>query len=131
MKILEYTGEIVPKKEGNKRAEEQYKRGKNNKSGFVYVFILNNEYDLDGDVSYNTARFINHSCNPNCRYEIKRKHIWIIAIKDIKKGEELTYDYGYDIDGYKEHTCNCKSPNCIGYIVSNKAKEKLKRILER
>jgi SET domain-containing protein len=130
-KIIEYVGEIITKKQGDKRAEKQYNSAKESKTGFVYVFELNKSYDLDGNVPYNIARFINHSCTPNCKYIVKHKRVWIISIKPIKKGEEITYDYGYDIDNHKEHPCNCRSSECSGFIISKRAKEKLKRITSK
>jgi len=74
---------------------------------------------------------INHSCDPNCEVEIIRGHIWITAIKDIKKGEELGYDYGYDYDDFKDHPCKCGSKNCIGYIVAEEHWPKVKRALAK
>jgi len=73
---------------------------------------------LDGDVSWNTARLINHSCSNNCDYDGKGLKLWVTAIKDIKKGEELTCDYGFGYDtDYKQFPCKCASINCVGYIV--------------
>ena len=54
------------------------------------LFNLNKKYDLDGDVSWNTARLINHSCSNNCDYNGTGLKLWVVAIKDIKKGEEIT-----------------------------------------
>ena len=84
----------------------------------IYLFNLNNRYDLDGDYSFNTARLINHSCSNNCEYDGKGLKLWVTAIRDIKKGEELTCDYGFGYDeDYKQFPCNCGSKNCCGYIV--------------
>lgn len=132
IKIIEYIGEMVSKDEGNKRAADQYKLAKKNKHlGSVYVFELNKKYDLDGNFKHNIARFINHSCEPNCRFTIKKNKIWIIAKKNIKKGEELNYDYGYDLEDYKSHKCRCRSDNCLGYIVAKEHRKKLKKILAK
>lgn len=95
--------------------------------GAVYLFDLNKRYDIDGDVPYNTARYINHSCTPNCETHIIRGHIWIEALKDIKKGEEITYNYGYDYDDYEDHRCNCQTDRCIGYIIDEDHWPKLKK----
>ena len=110
-KIIEYIGKLISKKE-----TETNPKFDNEKD--IYLFNLNNKYDLDGDYSWNTARLINHSCNPNCEVGGKGLKLWITAIKDIKKGEELSYDYGfgYDVD-YKQFPCKCGSQNCVGYIV--------------
>ena len=61
---------------------------------------------------------INHSCNNNCDYEGKGFKVWVSAIRDIKKGEELTCDYGFGFDkDYKQFPCKCGAKNCCGYIV--------------
>ena len=129
-KVIEYIGEIISKKEGDKKAEIQYKLSKeNNIKGAVYVFELNDKQDIDGNVEDNIARFINHSCNPNCTYKIENSHIWIVSIREIKKGEEITYDYGYDIEDYKDHPCKCGSLNCIGYIIGNEYRDEFKKTI--
>ena len=55
---------------------------------------------MDGDYNHNTARLINHSCSPNCEVTGKGTKLWISSIRDIKKGEELSYDYGFGFDEY-------------------------------
>ena len=61
---------------------------------------------------------INHSCDNNCEYEGKGLKIWITSVKNIKKGEELTCDYGFGYDkDYKQFPCKCREKNCCGYIV--------------
>tara|TARA_B110000967_G_C18709874_1_gene472139 strand:+ start:16 stop:510 length:495 start_codon:yes stop_codon:yes gene_type:complete len=130
--IIEYVGEKVTKTEGDKRSSQRIKKYlKSEKTGSVYIFELNNRFDLDGSFSYNKARFINHSCDPNCEVDIIKGHIWISSIKKINKDEELTYDYGYsfDIDDYKDHLCKCGSKKCIGYIISREDWIKYKKFL--
>tara|TARA_Y100001970_G_scaffold293950_1_gene444997 strand:- start:1911 stop:2399 length:489 start_codon:yes stop_codon:yes gene_type:complete len=132
-KIIEYIGEKITKSEGDKRSEKRIKRYLHSKkTGSVYIFELNKKYDIDGSPSYNKARYINHSCSPNCEVEINRGHIWIVSIKNIKKGDELNYDYGYefDKDDYKDHECRCGSKNCIGYIISSDDWVKYKKFLK-
>ena len=110
-KIIYYKGKIITKRETEKNPKYD-----NDKA--IYLFNLNNRYDLDGDFTYNTARLINHSCNNNCDYDGKGLKLWVKAIRDIKKGEELTCDYGFGYDeNYKQFPCKCKSKNCCGYIV--------------
>ncbi len=88
-KIIQYIGEKVTKKEGDKRSAEKIKKHLNKKNeGSVYIFELNKKYDIDGFPKYNKARYINHSCSPNCEVDIINNQIWIISIKKIKKGEE-------------------------------------------
>ncbi|MCS7090993.1 MAG: SET domain-containing protein-lysine N-methyltransferase [Verrucomicrobiota bacterium] len=109
-RVLEYVGEKIPKEESARRCEA------NN----PYIFCLNDRYDLDGNVPWNPARFLNHSCNPNCESELdeEAERIWIVALRDIQPGEELTFNYGYDLTEYKDYPCNCGAPNCVGYIVA-------------
>ena len=120
--IIEYIGEKILKKEGDRRSALRIKKYLNsNRTGSVYIFELNNKYDIDGSPLYNKARYINHSCKPNCEVLIENNKIWISSIKRIKKGEELKYDYGFefDKDDYADHVCKCGSKNCIGYIISS------------
>ena len=134
VKIIQYIGEKVSKSEGDKRSEDRIKRYLNSKkTGSVYIFELNSKYDIDGSPLYNKARYINHSCRPNCEVEIKNGKIWIKSIKNIKKDDELSYDYGYDFDpeDFMDHLCKCKSKNCVGYIVSKDDWPKLKRKLKK
>lgn len=126
-RIIEYIGEKISKAESERRAEVILNYSKKDRArGAVYIFTLNKRYDIDGNVSYNTARFINHSCHPNCEAELVHGHIWIVALKDIEKGEELSYNYGYDMEAYEEHPCRCGSHNCVGYIVAEEHWPKLK-----
>jgi SET domain-containing protein len=131
-RVLEYVGEKITKSESDKRADEHLDNaGKNHeKDGGVYIFELNKRYDIDGKVLWNTARLINHSCNPNCETEDHENYIWIQALRDIKKGEEITYNYGYDLDNFREHRCKCGSKNCVGFIVDEKYWPKLKKKLK-
>ena len=111
IRIIDYVGNIITKKQTEN--SEKFDNAKP-----IYLFDLNNRYDLDGDVSWNTARLINHSCLNNCDYEGQGLKLWIVAIKDIKKGGELTCDYGFGYDAdYKQFPCKCDSINCVGYIV--------------
>ena len=128
-RILDYVGNIITKKQ----TEDSEKF--NNKKP-IYLFNLNSRYDLDGDVDWNTGRLINHSCTNNCDYEGKGLKLWVIAINDIKKGEEFTCDYGFGYDSdYKQFPCKCGSKNCVVYIVRegsrwriNKKFKKIQRI---
>ena len=110
-RIIDYVGKIITKKQ-----TEETERFDNAKP--IYLFNLNKKYDMDGDVSWNPARLINHSCFNNCDYNGTGLKLWVIAIKDIKKGEEITADYGFGYDeDYKQFPCKCRSKNCCGYIV--------------
>ena len=110
-KIIDYVGKLITKKQTEE--SDKYDNGKP-----IYLFTINKRYDLDGDFPWNTAGLINHSCNPNSQYDGKGLKIWITAIKDIKKGEEFTCDYGFGFDkDFKQFPCKCSSKNCCGYIV--------------
>ena len=120
-KIIEYKGKIVTKK----KVEEDTKFD-NDKA--IYLFNLNKKYDLDGDFKFNTARLINHSCNPNCEVAGTGLKVWVYAIRDIKEGEELSYDYGFGYDEYyKDFPCRCGSKNCVGYIVREGSRWRIKK----
>ena len=109
-RIIDYVGKIITKKQ-----TEESEKFDNSKP--IYLFNLNNKYDLDGDVSWNTARLINHSCSNNCDYNGTGLKLWVIAIKDIKKGEELTCDYGFGYDeNFKQFRCKCSSQELAAAI---------------
>ncbi len=133
-RIIEYIGRKVKRSEGDLISEKRIKKYlKSKTTGSVYIFELNSRYDIDGSPLYNKARYINHSCKPNCEVDIKRGRIWISSIKNIKCGDELTYDYGYefDKDDYKDHDCKCGSKNCIGFIISKDDWPKYRRWIKK
>ena len=101
--ILDYAGELIRVKESEKR-EARYLR-----KGCIWCFRINRAWARDANVGGNVARFINHSCTPNCYSQVVGKTIWIRAAKPIRKGEELTYDY--NTEGDKTIQCRCR-PNC-------------------
>ncbi|MFP4472389.1 MAG: TrmH family RNA methyltransferase [Candidatus Omnitrophota bacterium] len=126
-RIIEYVGEKITKAESDRRADIPLNLSRqDNTKGAVYIFTLNKRYDIDGNVSYNTARFINHSCAPNAEAQLVHGHIWIVALTDIKKGQEITYNYNYDFDNHEDHPCRCGSPNCVGYILAEEHWPKLR-----
>jgi len=86
--IVRYVGERISKQESTRRLA----------LGNVYIFTFNDRWDIDGKVLRNTARYINHSCNPNCEAQKTYRSIWIMALRDILAGEELTFNYGYGLD---------------------------------
>ena len=119
--IIYYKGKIITKKETEKNPKYD-----NDKA--IYLFNLNSRYDLDGDFEYNEARLINHTCNPNCEVAGKGLKLWIFALRDIKKGEELSYDYGFGFDeNYKDFVCKCGAQNCCGYIVREGSRWRIKK----
>ncbi|MCC7469811.1 MAG: SET domain-containing protein [Bacteroidetes bacterium] len=95
-KIIEYIG--IKKK--NKDVEEDTTK---------YLFDLDKNYTIDGSPRWNIARYINHSCRPNAESDVIKGQIWIKAIKNIKAGDEITYDYGkeYFNEFIKPYGCKC------------------------
>jgi SET domain-containing protein len=108
-RIIQYIGEKISSRERARRLA----------AGNVYIFHLTYRYAIDGQTLDNTARYINHSCAPNCEVEKTSDTIWIVALRDIAAGEELSYNYGYDASNYQENPCNCGAPNCCGYILAH------------
>jgi len=107
-RLMEYVGDRIDKRESTVRCEQ----------GNAFIFNLNDEWDLDGNVPWNPARFLNHSCQPNCDAEQIEDRIWIVTTRDVAPGEELTFNYGYDMEEYRQHPCGCGAANCIGYMVA-------------
>lgn len=106
-RIIHYAGEKITNRESLKR-EIHYL-----KSGHIWCFKLNRLYVRDAAVGGNIARYINHSCTPNCYSWIKNGVIWIRASRNIKRGEELSYDY--NTTGNAEIACKCR-PNCRNFL---------------
>ena len=94
--VIEYTGKVLTTKEANEK-------------GGKYLFELNSRITIDGSGRENLARYINHSCRPNCEPRIENKHILIYSVKGIKPNEELTYNYGkeYFKEYIKPYGCKC------------------------
>jgi uncharacterized protein len=127
-KLIEYVGERIGKDEAFERSARQIERNKRNGThGAVYIFEVSPRIDVDGNVAWNPARLINHSCTPNCEARIARGRIWIYSLRDIDSGTELSYDYGYDLDHWEEHPCRCGSAQCCGYIVRSNLRWRLKK----
>lgn len=95
-RIIEYFGRVISK-------EEEYT------SRSKYLFEIHSRKTIDGTTRENIARYINHSCKPNCEPNIERGRIYIDTIKAIKPGEEFTYDYGeeYVDEHIKPYGCRC------------------------
>jgi SET domain-containing protein len=117
-RVIEYQGECIDKLVSRERCIR----------GNRAIFYLNEDEDLDGSVEWNPARWLNHSCDPNCEAELIEGRIWIVARRDIVPEEEITFDYGYDADGYTAHPCRCGSANCAGFIVAGEFRGHLPKI---
>ena len=121
-RIIEYKGKIISTKLSAINP-------KFDNSKAIYLFNLNKRYDLDGDFKFNIARLINHSCDPNCEVLGEGLKIWVYAMKNINKGDELSYDYGFSFDeDFRQFPCKCGSKNCIGYIVREGSRWRVKKI---
>ncbi len=129
--ILQYLGEKITKDESNKRGIAREEYAKKTGEGAVYIFELNDDFDIDGNFDYNDAKFINHACHTNCEAVNIDDEIWIVATQNIKTGDEILYNYGYALEHFMDHPCRCGSPNCVGYIVAKEDRIKLKKILRQ
>ena len=115
--VIEYVGERITKEESLRRC------ALNN----PFIFALDETHDLDGNVPANPARFLNHSCRPNCEAIEDHGRIWIMAMRPIKAGEELTFNYGYSLEEYDEHPCHCGSGDCVGFVLAEEFHEIIRR----
>ena len=104
-RIIDYAGELISNKQSESREDRYLSKG------CIWVFRVNRNWSRDANVGGNIARFINHSCVPNCWIEVdaKTKTIWVRAAKQIRKGQELVYDY--NTTGDAEIPCRCR-PDC-------------------
>src|SRR4029434_211105 len=93
-RIIQYIGEKISSRERARRLA----------AGNSYIFHLTYRYAIDGQTLENTARYINHSCAPNCEVEKTSDTIWIVAVRAIAAGEELSYNYGYCARQYQGNT---------------------------
>ncbi|PIN14114.1 Histone-lysine N-methyltransferase [Handroanthus impetiginosus] len=118
--LIEYVGEVLDMHAYEARQREYALQGQKH----FYFMTLNGSEVIDACVKGNLARFINHSCDPNCRTEKWMVNgevcVGLFAVRDIKKGEEVTFDYNYvRVFGAAAKKCVCGSPNCRGYIGSD------------
>ena len=102
-RIVDYAGEMISHRESLRRERRQLARGE------VWCFTVDARSVRDASVGGNIARFINHSCRPNCYTQVIGDVIWIRAARNIAAGEELTYDYR--TDGEATIPCRCR-PEC-------------------
>ena len=117
-RIIEYKGERISPKQGDARYENGH-----SKDAPVLLFTVDKRTVIDAGVGGNEARFINHSCEPNCEAVIDTRRVFIEAIRTISSDEELTYDYNLTRDGQddrqteKEYACHCGAANCRGTML--------------
>ena len=120
-RLVEYTGErLTPS-----AADARYPDGGDERH-HTFLFAIDDDVVIDAAVGGNEARFINHSCDPNCDAVIEDSRIWIETIRDVSPGEELAYDYAYVLEerhtpaAKRRYPCHCGAPGCRGTILARK-----------
>ena len=119
--VIEYTGERITWKEALRRHPHDPKD-----PNHTFYFHIDDKRVIDGKYQGNSARWINHSCDPNCETEVVGERVFVKALRRIKTGAELFFDYHLVIDERytpklkKEYACRCGSPICRGTMLSPK-----------
>ena len=120
-RIVEYLGERIGQAEADSRYDDTLVEHPR-----VLLFTVDDRTVIDAGVNGNDARYINHSCEPNCKSVTRRGRVHIWAIGDISAGDELTYDYNLTRDGigdeeaYARYACRCGAPSCRGTMLAPK-----------
>ena len=120
-RLIEYVGERITHQEADRRYDDD-----SMDEHHTFLFTVSSRTVLDATREGNEARFINHSCEPNCESEIDRGRIFIFALRDIEVGEELHYDYAYERSGDEtdseeaQYRCRCGTRTCRGSIMEAK-----------
>jgi SET domain-containing protein len=104
-KIAEYTGEKITNAEAERRGSRRVLR----------ISGLDSRWSIDGSRGGNGTHYINHSCRPNCFMRTVRGHLLVLALRDIRRGEEITLDYVSTLHSDRKR-CTCKAPGCRGTI---------------
>jgi SET domain-containing protein len=126
--VIEYLGERVSHAEADARYE-----GKDPNDNHTFLFTVDEKTVIDAGVNGNEARYINHGCDPNCESVIVNKCVLIMAIRTIRPGEELAYDYqiqrdsddATDVD--EVYACRCGAGNCRGSMLEAPKKASRKK----
>lgn len=120
-RLVEYTGERLTPEQADARYPDTI-----GERHHTYLFAIDDDIVIDAAVGGNDARFINHSCDPNCDAVVEDGRIWIETIRDIEPGEELAYDYAYVLEerhtpsAKRRYPCTCGAVNCRGTILTRK-----------
>jgi SET domain-containing protein len=120
-RVIEYVGERISHREADRRDTSEHEW-----SPHTMLFIVDRKTVIDATRLGNSARWINHSCSPNCEAVDDEGRIYIEAIQDIRSGEELTYDYNLRLDephtpaAKSEHPCYCGAQRCRGTLLGKK-----------
>lgn len=126
--LIEYVGEIINWKEALRRHPHDPKD-----PNHTFYFHIDEEHVIDAKHGGNSSRWINHSCKPNCEADEEGGRVFIKALRNIKAGEELFYDYGLIIDApytkklLAEYPCWCGAKNCRGTLLAPKDDEGKKK----
>lgn len=114
--VIEYVGEVINNEELARRLQHKVEQKDEN----YYFLTVDSELTIDAGPKGNLARFINHSCEPNCETMLWKvggaQAVGLFAIKDIKVGDELTFNYNFESKGDKKKICHCNATKCSGYI---------------
>ena len=117
-RIIEYKGKLITDKEADRRYSRMHEH-----SPHTMLFSLEGGWVIDATRRGNSARWINHSCAPNCDIEEEGRRIFIESRRDIQPGDELTYDYNLQIGekltkaAKREHACFCRARRCRGTML--------------
>lgn len=121
-RVIQYRGEVIDEDEADRRYPWS-----DNERHHTFLFRLDDGSVIDaGGRAGNAAKFINHSCDPNCEAIEEDGRIYIHSIRDIRKGEELAYDYNFILDephnaaNKRQYPCNCDTARCRGTILARK-----------
>ena len=120
-RVIEYIGERISRREADRRHTSE-----DGWSPHTMLFVVDAKTVIDATRRGNSARWINHSCRPNCEAVDDDGRIYIEAVRDIRAGEELTYDYNLVLDerhtpaAKKAHPCSCGAPRCRGTLLAKK-----------
>jgi len=126
--LIEYKGEIISWKEALRRHPHDPTQPQH-----TFYFHVDDDRVIDGNVDGNAARWINHSCEPNCEADEQKGRVFIKALRNIAAGEELNYDYGLIIDEpytrklLSEFPCWCGSEDCRGTLLAPKDDDEVKK----
>jgi SET domain-containing protein len=128
-RIIEYQGERISAEEAARRYADDGRA-----QPHVILFTVNRHTFIDAGVNGNDARYINHSCAPNCEAFLEAGRVYIEALRTIRPGEELTYDYRlelpepYDLEEIQRYACHCGAPTCRGTLLERRARPRRKSI---
>ena len=111
-RVIEYAGKRLNRRQA---CEVFRERLASRSSDLHYLARVSSYWTVDGATDGSGAEFVNHCCDPNLVMKTVRDHIWLISLRKIRRGEELSSDYSYDPSGIRV-PCHCGSPKCRGTL---------------